>query len=297
MQKVLITGSNGMLGMDIVKVLQEQYLLYGIDKSINDNGKIKQFSFDLTDSELLKSELKNFSADFVILCAANVSVDDCEKNRNNAFKLHVESTDIISSSLKNSKFIYISTDSVYDGNKGGYSEQDNTNPLNYYAITKLEGERALLKNKPDSVIIRTNIIGCSNPMKSSITEWAIKNLSDNKKINGFFDVFFNPVYTKHLAQIILDIINSDLKGIINIAGSKMTNKYDFLIELAGIFNFSTDLVQRTSVKEFSFNAPRPLNTTLNTKKYYSFFNKRIPDFIEGLTEIKAEYLKHIPNYD
>ena len=102
------------------------------------------------------------------------------------------------------------------------------------------------------------------PKSSSLVEWAIENLYLNKSIGGFKDVYFNPLYVDQLSEIILKLIDIKLEGIINIASDTKLNKYDFLLEIAEVFGFDKNLIDKKSVKEVDFKARRPENTTLNT---------------------------------
>jgi len=159
---VLITGSNGMLGKDIVYILSStgKFNIHGINRTMNVKSKIKEYICDLTNFNMLKSILKEINPDIIIHCAANVNVDSCESDKNYAYKINTESVKILASyNPSKSKFIYISTDSVFNGMNEDYKEEDMPDPLNYYAFTKLKGEKLALLENPRAIVIRTNIYG------------------------------------------------------------------------------------------------------------------------------------------
>ncbi len=295
MKRVLITGSSGMLGKDIVKVLSEDnnFLIYGFDKRFNSKmHKDQQIIGDLTDFDFLTNNLNKISPDIIIHCAAIVNLNICEENKKAADALHCEVTNILSSfNSKSTKFIYISTDSVFDGKKGNYTESYIPNPINYYAKSKLKGERAALQNNDNSIIVRTNIYGFNYPLGNSLAEWAIINLKQGKSINGFTDIIFNAIYTKQLARIIRYlIIKNNYKGILNIAGNEYVSKYEFLLRLAKVFNYSPDLIIKSSINDMNFIVPRPQNTSLNISKLKNVINE-IPGLNEGLKEFYKDYKK------
>ncbi len=294
MKKILITGSNGMLGKDIVEVLPEEkdFLIYGFDKRFNLKiPKDQQIIGDLTDFDFLREEINKIKPDIIVHCAAIVNLNICEENKKAADALHCEVTNILSSfKSKSTKFIYISTDSVFDGKSGDYTETDTPNPINYYAKSKLKGERIALQNNKNTIIVRTNIYGFNYPLGNSLAEWAIKNLKQGKSINGFTDTIFNAIYTKQLARIIMYLIQSNYIGILNIAGNEYVSKYEFLLLLAKVFNYSPDLIIKSSSNDMNFIVSRPQNTSLNISNLNNVINE-IPNLNEGLNEFYKDYKK------
>lgn len=289
---VLITGSNGMLGKDVVDEMfnKNEFDIYGISRSRKINSRIKEYPCNLIDFKRVKEVLNEIEPDIIIHCAANVNVDSCEKNKKAAYQINSEATRVLAAHDPSKvKFIYISTDSIFNGDKGDYTEWDRPNPLNYYAFTKLEGERLALQENLDSIIIRTNIYGFHTPtLEKSLVEWALKEFEVGNVISGFYDVFFNPVYTKQLAKEIYNLINQDFKGTINIGCKERISKYEFLVKLAEVFNINKMLVSKSSIENISFDAKRPKNTTLNTLKLNDTINHEL-EIEAGLEELFNDY--------
>ena len=293
MNKVLITGSSGMLGKDIAKILSKNkyFNIFGFDKQINsDFNRKKQIIGDLTNFDFLRKNIIEINPDIIIHCAAIVNLNLCEENKKDAYALHYEVTNILSSYNSNStKFIYISTDSIFDGEKGNYYETDIPNPINYYGGSKLLGEQIALKNNANSLIIRTNIYGFSYPEGNSLAQWSINSLENKKQINGFNDMIFNAIYTKQLARIIKDlIINNKYNGILNVAGDQYISKYDFIVKIAKVFNFPIDLIRKSNSEEMNFSVIRPKNTSLNITNLEKIIDK-IPNISDGLDEFKRDF--------
>lgn len=291
-KNIIITGTNGMLGKDILLelMLENKMNIYTINRKKSNDYNANEYICDLTDFASLNNILNFIKPDIIIHCAANVNVDSCEQNKDYAYKVNSESTKILAEyNFLKTKFIYISTDSIFNGKTGGYREEDIPDPLNYYAFTKLEGERMALKVNPNSIIIRTNIYGLHKPfLGNSLVEWALKNLENKTSISGFNDVFFNPVYTKQLAKVVLELMRKNFNGVINVASKEKLSKYDFLIRLAEVFNIEKELINKQSLGSTNFKAKRPKDTTLNIKKLSDIINYEI-GIDEGINALYKEY--------
>ncbi len=291
---VLVTGSTGMLGRQVCALLSPlpEFALIGITKDLLPDGtRGNHYNIDITDKPVLDSFLETKMPDVIIHTAANVNVDDCEKNREKAYTLHVDATRSLAS-FNNGKtrLIHISTDSVFDGKNGQYCEDDTPNPLNFYAETKLLGEEVALSANKNAIVLRTNIIGYHVPFGRSLSEWLISNLETGGPLNGFTDIFFNPLYTGQLSTIILHLMNDASRtGILNCASDKVVSKYEFALMVAKEFGFSGELVKAMPYKEEISSAARPRNTSLSTKRFESIFG-HAPSLSEGVRQMRADLL-------
>lgn len=245
----------------------EDYKIYGISRqSSYFLPNVTLLHGDLGSDEFLHS-FSYLSFDAIIHCAAEVNVNLCEINKVWASKSNVESTKNLFSTLKSKKYIYISTDGVFDGRTGNYSEVSTTLPLNYYAETKLLGEKVTRDIVENYYILRTNIYGFNFPMKKSLFEWGYTELKKGNNINGFNNMFFNPMYVGQLAKLIESLVVGQIDfGTYNISTNEKISKYDFLLKIAKTFNFSIDNVHAVAFNQDDFVAPRALNTTLNNTK-------------------------------
>lgn len=291
-KKILITGSNGMLGKDVANLFlkNSNYEVFGINRKIDDKlDENHSFICDLNEFEKLEKILEKINPDIIIHTAANISLDDCEKNYENARRINVQSTEMLAKfSNGKRKLIYISTDSVFDGTKLLYNENDKPLPLNKYAVSKLGGEEVIINNSSNYTIVRTNIYGFNNPLKTSLVEWALGELKSGKVIYGFNDVIFNPLYTGQLAEIISELIIKDFIGILHVGCKNGISKLDFLKKLALQFRYDLDLIKERSVEEVNFSIKRPKNTVLDTSKFKKMFNYEL--FIEnGIEKLFEDY--------
>lgn len=284
-----------MLGRVLTKTLslKPESIIYAVSRKNQkdkfDNGVINWLCFDLTNLIELAKTISLLKPDLIIHCAAVVNVDQCEEMKGYVDSLNKGFIDIVSFNSPNTKIVFVSSDSVFDGVSGDYLEADETEPLNYYAKSKVDAEEKLINSELNYLILRTNIFGYHLPKSSSLVEWAIEKLSKSEKIGGFNDVYFNPLYVVQLSEIILKLIDLKVEGIINIASDTKLNKYDFLLEIAEVFGFDKKLIEKKSVNEVDFKARRPENTTLNTdllKEIIGF----TPSFKDGVKKMYIDYL-------
>lgn len=292
MKKILLTGSSGMLGKDIYSLFNSsnKFYVFGIDKIKNNQIPVEnQFIGDLSDPEFLLNTLNRISPDIIIHCAAIVNLQICETNKELANSIHIEATKILANfDPINTKLIYISTDSIFDGERGNYLETDKTNPLNYYAKSKLLGEEAAKLNS-NHLIVRTNIFGFNIPLKKSLAEWALENFNHKNKIFGFTDIIFNAIYTKFFASILYNLVKKDINGIINLASKNNLSKYSFLKYLESIYLKEHNLIKPNLSSKIEFEIIRPKNTTLNVDKLLSISD--VPTIEEGIEELVKDYLR------
>jgi dTDP-4-dehydrorhamnose reductase len=293
--RIGITGASGMLGSALVSHLSKNHEIFATSRGNGLQGKnIEWDCFDLTDIVSLNQWLKATNLDVIIHCAAIVNVDECEDNIELAISLHVKTTEIIVNYLdsNNGRLIYISTDSVFNGEKqGAYNESDLASPLNVYSKTKLMGEKPA-QSMENGLVLRTNIIGWSSENRVSFVEWMLKSLIDNKPLDLFYDVHFSPLHVDSLSLIIEKIIENPIFGLYHCASRDSVSKYDFGMKMAKVFNLSNLNINRVSVEKMNFKAHRPKNMDLNVQKLALALEYEIPDVIEGIEMIKLQYDKN-----
>ncbi len=290
--RVGVTGASGMLGTALIDELANKHEVFATSRSKGlEKDGVQWECFDLTNSKHLNKWLDNTTPDVVIHCAALVDVDRCEKNVSYATKLHVDTTKAVVNYLdcNNKKLIYISTDSVFDGKKDrSYVESDKVNPLNIYAKTKLLGEKSVLLMK-GGLVLRTNIIGWSRSGNISFAEWILDGLFESKPLALFSDVIFSPLNVSDLSKIIIQAIDSEITGLYHCTSKDYLSKYDFGIKIAKIFNFSIDNIKSISVDNVNFEANRPKNIALNSKKLSLILKYDFPVSADAIKLMKAQY--------
>jgi dTDP-4-dehydrorhamnose reductase len=290
--RIGITGASGMLGTALVVCLASTYNILATSRSKGVEGKnIEWNCFDLTDSVLLNEWLNHNKPDLVIHCAAIVNVDTCEDHVDAAMAVHVKTTEIIANYLNsiNGRLIYISTDSVFDGEKQyAYSESDLVNPLNVYAKTKLMGEKPV-QLMDNGLVLRTNIIGWTQKGGTSFAEWILNGLINNMPLNLFHDVYFSPLTVDSLSRIIEEIIKNPIFGLYNCASNDSISKYDFGKKMAKIFQLSDANISKASIDSMIFKASRPKNMALNIEKISSILDYDFPSAVDAIRLMKNQY--------
>ena len=215
--------------------------------------------------------------DVVINCAAFTNVDGCEADPEMARLLNVELPATLGAACAAAgvRLAHISTDSVFDGSIGSYTEDDVPEPLNVYAQTKLDGERALLAALPDALVIRTNFIGRSPDGRTGLAEWLRGRFDAGERISGFTDVIFAPLLTSDLARISLEMLDRNLRGIYHVSARDAISKYEFACRLGTALGADTSLMDAASLANAALPAPRPLNTSLSPARVEAALGRRM----------------------
>jgi dTDP-4-dehydrorhamnose reductase len=260
-RKILISGASGMLGNALLNVfasLGDSEIYY-----ISHSKKILDQSAHL----LTIDQLSNHYFFAFYHCAAEVNVNLCEIDFEHAKRANAEYSKDLFRKVSARHNFYISTDSVYKGDKGDYKESDQANPVNNYALSKLMGEFEVSKSTKNLYILRTNIFGANSKNKSSLFEWAKRELEGGKSINGFKNIYFNPLSVQHLSIILKTMLEIDIPhGVYNIGCDTYFSKYDFLVRIADFIGVKKDLVTPLDYKVTDGMAIRPINTTINCEK-------------------------------
>src|SRR5207245_6923760 len=174
------------------------------------------------------------------------------------------------------RFLHVSTDCVFDGTKGNYSEYDPPRPLNIYARSKLLAEEEVLRQLPAALVVRVNIYGWNAQPKYSLAEWILVELSSGRQVPGFTDVYFSPILVNDLAEILLTMLDRGMTGLYHVAGSERISKYKFARRVATTFGFEPDRVVSTRLAESNLRAPRPLDVSLCTEKVCLALGRPMP---------------------
>jgi dTDP-4-dehydrorhamnose reductase len=283
---ILITGASGLLGCSLIALAREQGRdVCGIyhRHAICVPG-VPAFAADLRDEATTAKILSELKPSAVIHCAAATDVDWCEEHPEEAYVMNVAASAQIAkiTSRMNARLLHVSTDSVFDGVRGGYTENEQTAPLNIYARTKLSAEKEVLDHHPSAAIARVNLYGWNLLKKSSLPEWILQELTHERIVPGFVDVVFCPILANDLAEILLAMLDRNLTGIYHVTGSEPIDKCSFARRVAELFDLDPEQVVPTRLDEARLKAARPRNTSLNTDKICAAMGRSMPTVDAGL---------------
>lgn len=294
-RRVLIIGASGFLGKELYKVFktdQENYETYGT-YSKNSVRDLKRL--DVTDLENMKIIFREIKPNIVIITVALTNVEYCEVYKEEAYKINVNGLKNIAELCKvyDSKAVYVSTDYVFDGVNGPYSEDNIPEPINYYGQTKLEGEKIISAMLEDHIIARTTVVYGWDPESKNFIMQLIKTLGENKTMKVPVDQVSSPTYCPNLAQMIKESCDKNLIGIYNMAGNEVMDRYTFARKAATIFGLNPDLIAPVETRALGQVAKRPLNAGLKVDKIsVSLMNKPV-GVTEGLTKVQSLYMKYM----
>jgi len=300
--RLLVIGGSGLLGSKISELAvkkHETFFTYNY-RSAKIEGTTSM-KLDKTNRTEAFETVKNVRPEVVIDTAALHNVDYCETHREEAWNINVEGTRNVAEACQRVKatMIFISTDYVFDGTKNSYSENDRPNPLNYYARTKLEAENIVKNMGIPYFIARPSVIygwspsEAAGPKSSSgkslnYVIWALTKLRKSEAIKAVTDQYSSPTLADDLAESLLLMLSSTNHGIYHTTGKSCVNRYDFTLEIAEAFGFSSSLVKPATSDVFKQVAERPKLCCLNNNKAEQAFGKKFLGVKEGLALMKFQ---------
>lgn len=294
MSKFFITGANGLLGQQLVEVFSQKHQVFASDlhsDSFTTHPDVKYESLDILEKDKLKTLISSFKPELIVNAAAYTDVDGCETNREKAREVNVGGLENLSEICKQEKIklIHISTDYVFDGKSGPYSEDDPPNPISYYGKSKLEGELKIKQSGIDNIIVRTNVLyGLGKKINPNFFTWVLDKLKKEEKIKIVTDQLNNPTLADDLACAIQELWEKKFTGIINISGSEYLSRYDFAQKIAHEFDLKKDLISPVKTEDLKQKASRPYKGGLKIELAKRILNTRLSDISQGLEHLKKK---------
>jgi len=295
--RILITGASGLLGLNLALETTRRHTVFG---TVNHHS-LKTAAFTVIQTDLLapgavERLLEQTQPDWVIHCAALANLEACEADPRLAEQLNTSLPRTLASYVARggARMVHVSTDAVFDGLRGNYSETDAPNPVGVYSRTKLEGEQAVAETYPEAIIARVNLFGWSLSGDRSLAEFFFNHLSQGNRVMGFTDVYFCPLLANHMADILVDMLESNLSGIYHVVCPESLTKYDFGVRLAQRFGLDESLITPTAVSQAGLAARRSPNLTLRVDKLIRALGSKIPDITMGLNRFYELYQQGYP---
>lgn len=293
-RRIIITGANGMLGQRLFEFYSTLNDVELLVSSIENDFVFKNQNYiqaDISNRNELKKVIYDFCPDFIINAAAYTNVDKSESERETAWKINVKGVEYITETARvlDSHIVHISSDYIFDGKNGPYTENDIPNPLGYYGRTKLASENVLKISGTKNTILRTNVLyGTAKYSRSDFVKWVVESVRAGKEIRIVDDQFNNPTFIDDLVQAINKVIELRKEGIYNIGGSEVLSRYDFTMIIADFFNLDKYLIEKIQTEDLDQTARRPLKSGLITIKAQSELGYKPHSIIQSLELMKRE---------
>lgn len=287
--KIIGTGLSGLVGSRVVELLSGPYSFENLSL---------ETGVDITKKDIVDHYINASQAPWVVHFAAKTDVDGSEAERDegeksSTWKINVAATQYLVDACRRThkKFLYISTDFVFDGKKDKYSEDDVPNPLGWYGITKYEGEKRV-QTLPGSIIVRiSNPYGGVSSVRPDFVHRIIQRLTSGEGVVAPTDQEFVPTYIDDIAMGIKKLIEKNCSGVYHVVGSQSISPYDAACKIAGAFELDRSLIGKTTFAQyFDGRAPRPFHTVLRNDKITKL-GVRMSTFDHGLATIKLQLPK------
>ncbi len=300
MTHFLVTGVSGLLGLNFALAVDgKKHQVTGVANTLPMQwASFKNVQAELTQPGAVEQLIEDHKPDVVLHCAAIANVDACESDTDLAHLVNAELPGTIAETCRRHsvKMIQISTDAVFDGIKGNFTERDETNPLSVYARTKRDGENAVLSANADALVARVNFYGWSASGKRSLAEIFVHNLQAGQHMQGFTDVTFCPMNVLDLSDLLVEAVELDLKGIYHMVGAESMSKYEFGKRIAEKFGFDINLIKPVSIQESGLKAVRSPNLSLSTAKLQKALGRELPAFDDGVQKFYDQFRRGYPQY-
>ncbi len=297
MKRIIITGAAGLLGQHLIRCLgsdknqDPDFSILSIDKAVNpfkQSANLRYIQVDITEFDSLKSTMEDFNPDLIFNCASYNDVDGAEENRKPAENINVQLVENLQA-LSFEKIIYFSSDYVFNGQHGPYSEEDAPLPINYYGQTKYRSEKILKESGKNHLIIRSNVLyGTGIDIRPNFVTWLAMSLRRNQKVRIVTDQFGNPTYAGNLAEAAIEAARKDLTGILHIAGDDYLSRHEAALKAAAFFNLNSKMIIPITTEELRQPARRPLRGGLKIDKAKKLLKTRLLGLDEGL-RLMADY--------
>ena len=295
MKKIVITGSNGLLGQTLVNLLlkePENYSVIGLSIGNNrmNRNDFQFYNIDITNYDQLKQCISNIKPSVIINTAAMTNVDICELKQYECNLLNVQAVKHLAQicDMFNIHLIQISTDFIFDGTEGTYKETDVPNPLSVYGHSKLKAENIIKSSDINFSILRTILVygKVNNSKKSNIVLWVKEMLENNKEITIVDDQYRMPTYVEDLAMACKLIVDKNISGVYHISSNELLSVFEIANQIADVFGLNKKLIKPISTKTLNQKAIRPPKTGFDLSKTIKELDFQPTSFLQGLKRFK-----------
>jgi dTDP-4-dehydrorhamnose reductase len=300
LDNLLVIGATGLVGSKVsslaVKHGFEAYNTHNARKAALQHV----FQLDIGDRDATLQLVRKIRPKVIVNTAALHNVDYCETHREEADRINVGGARNLAEAARESgsRLIHLSTDYVFDGNRGHYNESDPPHPLHYYAKTKVDSEN-IVSQLPNYAVARPSVIYGWNALEATgvpsssgktinFAMFVLDKLKKNETVKAVRDQYSSPTFADNLAEALLILAKRSENGVFHTAGRSCMSRYEFATNLAEIFGYSTKLVQPVLTSDFKQIAERPKNSCLDVGKAEKTLGVRFLTAEEGIREMKKQ---------
>lgn len=263
--RVVITGGSGLLALNWACAIRDNVdVILGQHLRRTALRGAQVLTLDLETPAVLERQLRGIRADTLVHTAGLTSVDDCERQPKEAYRLNaILARDVAAvCEVVGLRLIHISTDHLFSGQTALVGETATPTPINEYGRSKFAAEILVTKAAPRALIIRTNFFGWGSRARHSFSDWIIESLRGGRRLRMFDDVFFTPILADAVALAAQSLLSLGAWGVYHVVGDERISKHDFALKLAQCFDLDIGLIERNSVADANLAARRPLDMSL-----------------------------------
>jgi dTDP-4-dehydrorhamnose reductase len=288
-ERWLVTGASGLLGRDLCeRLVSAGHVVVAVrrDHAVDVRG-VDDLVIDLAEPGAVSGLVEKTGATHVVHAAAVTNVDACERNELAAHHLHVDVAEELATDAARhgARFVYISTDHLWDGQLAMVSEDTPRAPLNAYARTKAAGEDAVQAAHEGALVVRTNFFGNGPPWRASLSDWILDGLAKSRQIPAFADVYYTPIALPLLCTILTDVVALDVAGVLHLAGGERISKLEFALALAAATGAPTSGILATSIADADLGAPRPRDMSLDCSRAAAVLGRPMPTVMTSIDAV------------
>lgn len=285
---LLVTGSNGFVAGSVIAQASRSWEVHGIGRSEppSDTYVSKYHKLDLLESDRLHKLFHDIKPDAVIHTAAIADIDFCQKNQDIAEKINVDVTETLARlcGVIGAKLVFCSTDTVFDGSRGFYNEEDTPNAINFYAETKIKAEQIVISMQNQGVVARLSLVIGLPVMGrgNSFLAGTIEKMKSGENIRAFVNEIRTPIDVITLGNALIELAGNSFDGIIHLAGNSRLSRYEIATQIAKLSGSDAGLIISSNSNEMEDRAPRPEDVSLDNTKAGKILKTPMLSLVEGL---------------
>ncbi|MDQ7065251.1 MAG: SDR family oxidoreductase [candidate division KSB1 bacterium] len=289
-KRILITGASGLVGSHLLYLCPPDDAIGTYHHHRPDEAKYEYIRLDLEDAKASERLLRELRPEICIHAAARSNLDWCELHPGEAWRINAEAPVALARDCRDigCRYLFVSTDMVFDGKKGNYSEDDPPHPINLYGRAKRAAEQGILQEYPDAVVARIALVygmPVAPGRGQSFLNWLLGELRAGRTVSLLVDQYRTPVEVRECARALLDLALSDATGVVHVAGAERIDRYTFGEYVAEFFGLDRNLLKKASVRDIQSEAPRPVDVSMTISRLEHLLGRRMSTCRDGLIKL------------